>query len=264
MLIVILVSALLMPLNEWLASMKDDPFGPEVGDHLHSLTYADGTLLVAGHEATARRSETEWDLVDALQKQHTSAVASIAAQMLVLTEGQAMVGDPMGDVEPVASRLPAIAALGATGDDVYAFTSEGELLRSTDGALLFVAVRGATPELRGNIAVDPRDPDRAYGIDEGGSLVATTDGGSTWREVPSPGETTSVAVESTGESTLAVLTDSGIHLSADDGLTWQNTNAPDKIEGLTFDESGSLTAGTTVDKRVVAFTFRDGVWTALV
>ncbi len=69
----------------------------------------------------------------------------------------------------------------------------------------------------------------ARGIDhrEGGRLYATSDGGSTWRQMDAPAPTQDVCLVDEQSGFLA--TDEAIHLSQDGGQDWTQTLKPDGL-----------------------------------
>jgi photosystem II stability/assembly factor-like uncharacterized protein len=112
------------------------------------------------------------------------------------------------------------------------------------------------------IAVDPLDSARAYVADmrfAGDKVLATADGGTTWRSIAGdlpdlPVST--VAVHREGDARLLFAgTDRGVYLSRDEGATWQAfgdrlPNAP--VMDLVVDAAR---------RRLVASTLGRGMWT---
>ena len=262
----ILITALLIPLNAWLASRRGDELGPDLGTHVHAMTYLEEDLLVLGHDGSARQRGTSWTSEAALNRGHSTAAAATAESTLVLSDGELLeVGGPRG-ISPLTTTMAPLGALGASGRIVYAVSMDGSTGISRDNGHTFEWVKsgGVTTPVTGPLAVNPRRPQQVWGVANGGTVWSTDDNGASWVPVTTPGPAQAIAVGGTDRATLAVLTDDGIEVSLDDGQTWRDTKAPDALQSLTVNEAGELTAATTVDSRVLTFTYRDGEWRALV
>lgn len=147
----------------------------------------------------------------------------------------------------------------------YAVTSDGRLMVSSNGGRSFQQARDGVagwPRIMRQIAVDPLDSARAYVADmrfAGDKVLATADGGTTWRSIAGdlpdlPVST--VAVHREGDARLLFAgTDRGVYLSRDEGATWQAfgdrlPNAP--VMDLVVDAAR---------RRLVASTLGRGMWT---
>jgi photosystem II stability/assembly factor-like uncharacterized protein len=134
-------------------------------------------------------------------------------------------------------RIMAVAASPGEEDVVWAGTEPSELWRSADGGTSWRRTpaleelpsssewafppRPETHHVRW-IACHPTDPDRLWVAIEAGALVATTDGGRTWRDrVPGgPYDTHELAIHPAAPATLHVSAGDGYYQSHDGGDTW--------------------------------------------
>lgn len=139
---------------------------------------------------------------------------------------------------------------------------------------------GVAPSARMNgrkIAVDPRDPDVVYVAPPRGGMVATRDGGATWRpiEIPMAGEQggepmgglvifdpASPAIEGRTSTIYASPWGSGVHRSVDAGASW--TRLPDgpsalKNAAIATDRALYAVSGQSDQSTPRVFRF-DGAW----
>ena len=140
----------------------------------------------------------------------------------------------------LAGRLiMSVSASPATPDVVWVGTEPSELWRSRDAATTWeqssrletlpsssewsFPPRPDTHHVRW-IACHPFDPERLWVAIEAGALVATLDGGRTWRDlVPGgPWDTHELAVHAAAPDTLRVAAGDGYFESGDGGATWRS------------------------------------------
>jgi hypothetical protein len=266
-----LITALLIPLNTFLASRNGNDLGPELGAHIHAMTYIDRDLLVLGHDASARQDGTSWASASALNQQHsTAAVATIGSTLVLSGTDIVELEGPRG-ISPLTTAMPPIRALGGSGRTVYAVSVDGATGVSRDSGHTYEWVtptgtntHGTNTPVAGQLAVNPNRSSQVWGVGPDGTVWSTEDGGATWAMIDSPRPALAVATGGSKTGRLAVLTDRGIEVSLDNGQTWTDTKAPDALQALTVNSSGGMTAATTVESQVLTFAYRDGTWRALV
>jgi photosystem II stability/assembly factor-like uncharacterized protein len=126
---------------------------------------------------------------------------------------------------------------------IYAGTSEGDILKSTDAGSNWLVSQRASSGISG-IAIDPRDSRIVYASTQGDGIWKTTDGGNTWTSIKKQ-----LSEFDTGRRAVQVLPDPldanlvylvskyGILLSKDQGITWTAlslTSPPNSVDIRSF------------------------------
>jgi photosystem II stability/assembly factor-like uncharacterized protein len=142
------------------------------------------------------------------------------------TVDPALTAGPEGPFQEPYGTTTAVTPARSDPDVMYMGTAEGGLWRSTDGGGSWdpLEVEEPGPGAVTLIAVDPTKPDVAHavfsdvsGVRDPARLVATRDGGATWRDVTGdlPAAPVNDLVSLPGGD-VAVATDVGVYLSAGD------------------------------------------------
>lgn len=267
MLVVILLTALLIPANTWFASRRSPPdWGPVVGSDLHAVAVFGGRTLVGGHSASGLSDRAgSWATISTLDQVHVTAWARTAAKTLAAGEEGLHVSFDNGSTCSVWRPFTGtkVEALGAARDTVYAATQEGGLLISTDAGRSFQPRNGRVG-LTGVISPDPRDPDRAVAVDEGRGAVITVGGGKRWRRLSPQPAVAAASLNPAKPDEIAVLGPAGLSVSRDSGRSWESVESPEGLLALAPDSRGALVAAALVDDRAVIFRKTDGAWQVVV
>jgi alpha-tubulin suppressor-like RCC1 family protein len=108
--------------------------------------------------------------------------------------------------------------------DIYVIASTGIFKSSGANAVAKVGAKVLTA-----LSVSPTNPSRLYALQDGNTIVASSDGGLTWTSLPSPstsgsymgGNYTAIAAHPSQAGVLFVASSSsGVHVSFNDGATW--------------------------------------------
>lgn len=140
----------------------------------------------------------------------------------------------------------------------------GVFLRSDDGGATWtappVSVQGA--DLHG-FAQNPANPDQLYTLDVGQGLLASTDGGSTWKVISATPPGQALAFSADGK-TLLVGAATGVQQSTDGGTTWTPSDrglpGGAQVIALASAADGSIFAATS--KGLYHQITTNGDWTA--
>jgi photosystem II stability/assembly factor-like uncharacterized protein len=99
------------------------------------------------------------------------------------------------------------------------------------------------------LAFDPTLPNRLYGFDDNGQLLASDDGGVSWSALLSlPGAATAVITDLTSTGTVFAATDQGVFMSLDHGSTWSalgSASAPRSATALAVRPGNGFTLYAT-------------------
>lgn len=129
--------------------------------------------------------------------------------------------------QPIAADLPSLDIHGFTRDPadparMWAYLATGGVWESTDAGARWIRVRD--DNVLFPLAVRGDEGTRLLGVDANG-LVASDDGGRTWRKLGSPPTHPMTALTSTTDgTTIYAGSPDGLFRSDDVGRTWTNTN----------------------------------------
>lgn len=270
LLVAVLASAAVIPINAWLSSRSTQSWGTQVGDHVHALAAVRENVVVGGHEGGGSGTDSEWESIDSWGGRHVLSVAHSRRAVWAIVEDQLVTSSAAGsdgEYRAVdADWTERLTALGASNGVVYVADGGGGVWRSLDGEGFGLRTRRPSVQLVGEIGVDWRTPARAYGVGRDGELLKTEDGGRTWMpldQVPVP--IVSVAVSPIRPQDLVALTGEGdLKVTSDGGQTWSSSDGPEDLQAITFDAAGRLLAATSSDGRSLTFEYADGEWRAKV
>src|SRR5579863_2870760 len=164
----------------------------------------------------------------------TGASHNVRASILILllaTAGMPMLG---ASWTPINSGLPG-ATKGVTGltidlavpSTLYAWTSDGDVFKSTDGAASWKPVGGIGGGVNA-LVIDPKNTSTLYAATVFG-ISKSTDGGASWYWASSSGlaggPILSLAIDPMTSATLYAVTLGGIFESTDAGGSWYPKNS---------------------------------------
>jgi len=112
-----------------------------------------------------------------------AASAKDAETIYAATKGGLFMSSDGGDAWRPAYRVkrPVTMVQAAADSTLYAFVYGRGLIRATEPGLDWSLVSdGFGERYLLHLAVDPADPEKLYGVDDQGSVLASTDGGRTW------------------------------------------------------------------------------------
>lgn len=271
-LLAMLASLLVFPLGAFLESRRGpDTWGPEVGDHLHGLTSVGKEILISGHDGAGVSSDDGWSQSPGLSGRHVLGQIDLgdgtSAAMVDGSVVRARAGE--NEVVPGPWRSGQVVSLGAANGSLYVRLAGGGLLRSPElgaawvrdalvGGLQPLGIVGAdTPRGRDVVAVGP-----AGQLLRADRVVSTA-----WRISPGlqaeeAAPVTAVSPDPTRFGVWAAVVGGRLATSSDDGRSWTFQSAPEDLQAVTFDDTGALVVGTTVDGRALLFDQVDGSWRA--
>lgn len=260
----------------WLAdragtSATMDTAGAYVGGDLHTVTVVDGQLFVGGHDGVARSDDggKHWAQVASLRGADAMGWARTSQRIFV--GGHAgLFESTLGGLSFTKSdglgRVTDVHALGAAGDTVYLASPQAGLLASTDAGASWTSRNASVGQgFMGTILVDPADPNQLVAPDMQNGIVASSDGGKTWKPLAGPGGVMSVAWDPTNTQRLVAIGMGGGALTTDGGRTWAGLQIPPGTSAVTFSADGrTLYAGTLEGQTArVSASSDDGLtWTA--
>jgi photosystem II stability/assembly factor-like uncharacterized protein len=142
----------------------------------------------------------------------------------------------------VSSSINALAIDPQTPTTVYAATSDGRVLKSTDGGVSWSATGLANSGAITALAVDPQTPSTVYATSqiayEGSTVFKSADGGVSWSAISNSGlrylYASRLAVDAQIPTTLYVVASGGMLKSTDGGATWNGVSFPDPLVGVDF------------------------------
>lgn len=260
----------------WLAdrtgtSPTMDTAGAYVGGDLHTVTVVDGQLFVGGHDGVARSNDggKHWAQVASLRGADAMGWARTSQRIFVGGHAglfQSTSGALSFTRSDGLGRVTDVHALGASGDTIYLASPQVGLLASTDaGASWTLCNASVGQRFMGTILVDPADPNRLVAPDMQNGVVASSDGGTTWKPLGGPGGAMSVAWDPTNTQRLVAIGMGGGTLTTDGGRTWVGLQTPPGTSAVTFSADGrTLYAGTLEGQTArISASSDDGLtWTA--
>jgi len=162
--------------------------------------------------------------------------------------------------ESYAGRVTAMAVDPRNSDVVFLGGAEGGVWKTTDAGETWTPLTDNQPSLAmGALILDPSNPEIVYAgtglVFEGkygAGLLKSTDGGSTWANIPVPfgsggGDIAALTINpSNSQILLAAAPGRGIYRSADAGQTWTNEFPGSYPTELFFDPTDGNTAYAAV------------------
>lgn len=217
---------------------------PYVGGDLHVLTALGDRLYVGGHDggAVSGDSGRTWTQLPSLNGADPMGAAATADTTLIGGHpGLYRSSDGTSFIKITGQGgLGDVHALGGAGGTVYAGTAARGLLASNDdGTNWTVRNAQAGRMFMGVILVDPADTQRLIAPDMSAGLVASADGGVSWKSVGGPGAAMAAAWDPTNTQRILAVGMSDSALSNDGGKTWAPLTLPQGAAAATFSPDGS-------------------------
>jgi photosystem II stability/assembly factor-like uncharacterized protein len=152
----------------------------------------------------------------------------------------------------ISSSINTLAIDPQTPTTLYAATSDGRVLKSTDGGVNWSATGLANSGAITALAVDPQSPGTVYAtsviIYEGSTVFKTVDGGVSWSAISNSGlrliYATRLAVDAQIPTMLYMVASGGMLSSTDGGATWNYVSFPGPLAPADF----AMVEGLAVDR----------------
>jgi len=271
-----LAAAAIIVSGFWLAdrpgtSPTMDKASAYVGGDLHTVTVIDGQLFVGGHDGVARSNDggKHWAQVASLRGADAMGWAQTSQTILVgghaglfQSTSRSLSFTKSEGLGPVTD----VHAIGAAGDTVYLASPQAGLLVSTDAGASWTSRNASVGQgFMGTILVDPANPNRLVAPDMQNGVVASSDGGQTWKPLGGPVGAMSVTWDPTHTQRLVAMGMRGGALTNDGGRTWAALQTPQGTSAVTFSADGRTLYAATLEGQtaLISASSDDGLtWTA--
>ncbi len=234
---------------------------PTVGSDLHSVAVVGSRTFVTGHEGAALRDgQGPWVPITSLSNTDVMAVASLPKRLLAgghgglfdsTDGGLTFARQPSGSVTDVH-------ALGAAGSTIYLASPQAGLLISTDEGKTFTLRSSNGRTFMGNLLVDPANTANVIASDMKAGIVATSDGGQTWRSLGGPVDVMSIAWSLGDNREIVAVGMDSAAISTDGGASWSPLSVPAKTSAITINSGGDLIAGALSGTQALVYSSSDG------
>jgi photosystem II stability/assembly factor-like uncharacterized protein len=247
--------------------------GGLVGRDFHSLVVDPNDpqrIFVGGHQAVSVSTDggRSWTEIEALQNADAMGWAFLDDALYVSGHPGLRRSDDNGATFDVANeRLPDtdLHALGGAGTTLYAATPSAGLITTSSDPLEWTSrSRSVGPGFFGRIVVDRDNPQQLYAADLEAGVLASNDGGQTWKRLDS-GLDEAVWISRSGKTMVASSSTGRAIRSDDGGVNWRPVLLPPGAALVELaDDDGTMLAGVLADGRVTVVLSRDGgsTWTA--
>lgn len=159
--------------------------GP-VDFHQMTVSTADPDVIYGSYGALQKSLDAgkTWSVVGPLPEKliDLAASAADADTLYAATESGLFASKDGGRGWKPVTEGAAISLVEVAGETLYAFVVGRGLVRSSEAQPDFTDVAGDwSDQIVLHLAVDPKNPDRIYVATYGGDVLATVDGGATWK-----------------------------------------------------------------------------------